>query len=233
MTLSRNYLFAGASSAMALETARLLKAQGHHLSGLSRQSTVEEVYDRWVQVNDYSQASLPRWDEPLHGLVYFPGSIQLKPFHRLTEEEFLEDYRINSLGAVSFLQNYWSLLKGSQAPSVVLISSVAASSGMPFHASVAMAKGAVEALVRALAAEWAPGIRVNAVAPSLTETPLASKFINTQDKVEAAQKRNPLKQVGKARDIASSVAFLLGEESRWITGQVWAVDGGMGRLKLL
>ena len=103
---------------------------------------------------------------------------------------------------------------------------------MPFHSSIAMAKGAVEALTKSLAAELAPSIRVNCIAPSLTNTPLGEKFINTAEKLEAAQNRNPLKKVGEAENTANAMEFLLSERSNWITGQIIAVDGGMNTIKL-
>ena len=114
----------------------------------------------------------------------------------------------------------------------MFLSSVAAQQGIPFHSSIAMAKGAIEGLTKALAAELAPTIRVNAVAPSLTNTPLADRFINTPEKIEASEKRNPLKKVGTVEELAQSISFLLTEKSSWITGQILAVDGGMGTLKL-
>jgi NAD(P)-dependent dehydrogenase (short-subunit alcohol dehydrogenase family) len=151
----------------------------------------------------------------------------------LTEQDFLTDYQINSLGAVAFTQAYLPNLKQSTHASIVFISTVAVAVGMPFHASISMAKGAIEGLTKSLAAELAPGIRVNCIAPSLTDTPLSEKFINTPEKLEASQKRNPLKKVGEAKEVAHVISFLLSDKSSWMTGQIIAVDGGMSNLKLL
>ncbi len=225
------YLLAGASSLMAIKTAELLQQQGYKVIGLSTKPNAYN-YDLFHQVKKYEQGSFPIIEGSIDGLVYFPGTINLKPFHRLTANEFINDYEINALGAVSFVQNYLNQLKQSSIASIVLMSTVAVQSGMPFHASIAMAKGAIEGLTKALAAELAPTIRVNAIAPSLTLTPLADRFTNTADKMEASQKRNPLKKVGTADELAQSITFLLTEKSSWITGQILAVDGGMGALKI-
>lgn len=174
-------------------------------------------------------SSLP---DVITGLVYCPGSINLKPFHRLTEAEFLADWQINFMGAVRLIQALLPALKRSEGASVVLFSTVAAGIGMPFHASIASAKGAVEGLTRSLAAELAPGIRVNCVAPSLTQTTLADKLVNTSEKREGAAKRHPLQRIGGAGDSAAMVLFLLSPDSGWITGQVMHVDGGLSTLKV-
>lgn len=144
----------------------------------------------------------------------------------------MNDYQINAFGAVCFIQNYLNPLKQSLHPSIVLFSSVAAQQGMPFHVSIAMAKSAVEGLTRALAADLAPKVRVNCIAPSLADTPLADRLINTPEKTEALKKRNPLQKIGSTTELANAVHFLLSEDASWITGQVLAVDGGMGSLKL-
>ncbi len=230
--MSKNYIFAGASSATAIETGKLLKAQGHTITGISTKEN-NSLYDTFYQVPAYDFNSFPKIDGNSDGLVYFPGTINLKPFNRLSENDFLNDFRINCLGAVAFLQAYLPMLKNSKHASAVFISSVAVSAGMSFHSSVSMAKGALEGLTRSLAAELAPGIRVNCIAPSLTNTPLGEKFINTPEKLEASQKRNPLKKVGEAVDLANAIEFLLSEKSSWITGQVLPVDGGMNNLKLM
>lgn len=226
------YLFAGASSKIAIQTAALLQDQGHKIIGVS--TKLEPLtYNEFHTVERYDLSSLPKISEPLEGLVYFPGTINLKPFHRLSEQDFVNDYQINSLGAVAVTQSYLPNLKQATHSSVVFISTVAVSVGMPYHASIAMAKGAIEGLTKSLAAELAPLIRVNCIAPSLADTPLGEKFINTPEKLEAAQKRNPLKKVGTGKEIAEAVHFLLSSKSSWITGQVIAVDGGMSNIKLL
>ena len=228
--MSRTYLFAGASAAIAKETMKLLKEKGHRVIGISTKEMTAS-YDEFYQVETYDFSTFPEISQSLDGLVYFPGTINLKPFARLIQAEFINDFQINSLGAVAFVQAYLNNLKKSQNGSIVFLSSVAANIGLPFHTSIAMAKGALEGFSKALAAELAPAIRVNCVAPSLVNTPMGDKFINTPEKMEQMQKRNPLRQVGNPLDIANAIAFLLSEESFWITGQVLAVDGGMSTIK--
>jgi 3-oxoacyl-[acyl-carrier protein] reductase len=226
----KTYLFAGASSAIAQETAALLKAKGNRVIGLSTKSEIQG-YDEWYTLEKYDFEAFPNIDIPIDGLVYFPGTINLKPFHRFKREEFVSDFLINSLGAVAFTQKYLNNLKMATAPSIVFISSVAVAIGLPFHSSIAMAKGAIEGLSKALAAEFAPTIRVNCVAPSLVNTPLGEKFVSTPEKMEAMQKRNPMHRVGESLDVANAIAFLLGNESNWVSGQIFAIDGGMSTIK--
>jgi 3-oxoacyl-[acyl-carrier protein] reductase len=228
---TNTYLFAGASSKTALHTAKQLQEAGHRVIGISTK-TENQGYDEFYTLEKYESSLFPVLAVPLEGIVYFPGTINLKPFNRLTNEDFLRDYQINSLGAAAFIQAYLPNLKQAEHPAIVLITTVAVAVGMPFHASIAMAKGALEGLTKALAAELAPNIRVNCVAPSLMDTPIAEKFINTPDKLEASQKRNPLKKVGAADDLANAITFLLSEKSSWVTGQILAIDGGMNTLKL-
>lgn len=228
--MPKNFLFAGASSAIALQTASMLQHDGHQVFGISTKP-LSEGYNQSFLIERYSQGFFPVLEQPLDGLVYFPGTINLKPFARITPADFTRDYEINALGAAMFIQHYLPNLKKSGTASVVLISSVAASLGLPFHSSISMAKAALEGLTRALAAELAPSIRVNCIAPSLVDTPLASKFIDTDEKREQVAKRNPLRKVGSPSDIAGMVSFLLCDESQWMTGQVLNIDGGMGSLK--
>ena len=228
--MNKTYVFAGASSKVAIESARLLKEQGHKIIGISTKE-IDAPYDVCFKVSSYDFGTYPVIEEKIDGLAYFPGTINLKPFHRLTREDFMNDYAINSLGAVAFVQSYLNPLKKSEQGALVFMSTVASSTGMTFHSSIAMAKSALEGLTKSLAAELAPSIRVNCIAPSLLDTPLGEKFINTPEKLEASQKRNPLKKVGTALDLAKAVNFLLTDQSSWITGQVLAVDGGMNHLK--
>jgi NAD(P)-dependent dehydrogenase (short-subunit alcohol dehydrogenase family) len=165
-------------------------------------------------------------------MVYCPGSIRLRPFRALKPDDFPADYQINLLGAVRSLQACLpALKKADDGASVVFFSTVAVKTGMPFHASIASAKGAVEGLTRSLAAELAPNIRVNAVAPSLTDTPLAAPLLGSDEKRRAADDRHPLKRVGQPGDIAAAALYLLGEAGAWVTGQILHVDGGMGALR--
>ena len=229
----RNYVLAGASSKIAAETAKTLQNGGNHVTGISTKPQQYE-YDDFYQVADYGFGKFPVRHTSVNGLVYFPGTITLKPVKSISEADLVNDFRINCIGAVAFIRQYLpNMQQIAEVGSIVLISSVAATTGMAYHTSVAMVKGAIESLTRTLAAELAPGIRVNCVAPSLTATPLTERLINTPDKMVAAMKNNPMKRIGQATDIAHSVSYLLSENASWITGQVLSADGGIGALRQL
>lgn len=166
----------------------------------------------------------------IDGLVYCPGSINLRPFKGLKIETFESDLQINFIDMVKVVQSILPQLTASKQSSIVLFSTVAASMGMPFHTSVAASKAAVEGFAKALAAEYAPKIRVNVIAPSLTNTPLADKFLNNEVKQEKSAERHPLKRFGQPEDLAQMATFLLSDNSSWITGQILHVDGGMSTL---
>ena len=231
----KHIIIAGAGKGIGLKTAELLK-DTNQLFTIARNNTPElsALSTRFYQldlVTDNLDA-LNDLPETIHGLVYCPGSINLKPFNRLTVQDFLNDFNQNVLGAVSLVQKLLPNLKRAGGASIVLFSTVAAKLGMPFHASVAASKAAVEGLAKSLAAELASvKIRVNVIAPSLTDTPLAASLLNSEEKKEAAGKRHPLQRVGTAEEMAQLVSFLLSDNSSWITGQVIGVDGGLGSLR--
>lgn len=168
----------------------------------------------------------------LHGLVYCPGSIQLKPFTRFKEEDFINDYKLQVTGAIKVIQACLPRLKNSQGASVILFSTIAVKLGFNFHSLVAASKGAVEGLTKSLAAEFAPIIRVNCIAPSITNTPLASHLLNSPEKIEANAQKHPLKKIGDPEDIAGLAAYLLNPTSQWITGQIFNIDGGLSSIKI-
>ena len=169
-------------------------------------------------------------DGPLDSIIYCPGTINLKPFHRYSEQELIDDFNVNVIGFLKILSFFKKNLLQRENASVTLFSSVAAQKGIPFHTQVACSKGAIEALTRTLAAELAPKIRVNAIAPSLLNTPLSTKFLNTEKKIEANKERHPMKEIGDPNDIAKLVEFLINDGAKWMTGQVINFDGGLSSL---
>lgn len=228
----QQYVVAGGSHGIGLELTKLFLERGHQVTCISR--TAPDFSHPGLHLINHdlsSETPLTGLPETIHGLAYCPGSINLKMFRSLKPEEFLADFNINVMGAVRLLQQAQPALKAAGSASVVLFSTVAVQQGMAFHSSIAAAKGAVEGLTRSLASEWAPAIRVNAIAPSLVDTPLASKLLSSPEKAEASAKRHPLQRVGQAKDIAAMAGFLLGGDSTWITGQIIGVDGGMSALR--
>ncbi len=229
---NKNILVVGASSGIGNALANHLLQSGANVFSASRTEPVLPIPHSTFDANSpelYSNQSLP---DTLDGLVYCPGTILLKPFQRLSQQDFLHDFQVNVLGAVHLIQSNLSKLKHANAASVVLFSTVAVQTGMSFHASVAVSKGAIEGLTRALAAEFAPfNIRVNAIAPSLTNTPLAKNLLSSPEKLEASNKRHPLGRIGTVEDLSGMASFLLSEDASWMTGQVLHLDGGMGNLK--
>jgi NAD(P)-dependent dehydrogenase (short-subunit alcohol dehydrogenase family) len=169
--------------------------------------------------------------DTLNGLAYCVGAVNLKPFSRIAATEFVEDYRLQVAGAVTLIQSCLPALKKSGQASIVLFSTVAVQTGFNFHSLVSASKGAVEGLTRALAAELSPTIRVNCIAPSITQTSLTHQFLNTPEKIEANAQRHPLKRIGTDNDIAATAAFLLSDKSSWISGQVFHVDGGISSIR--
>ena len=182
-----------------------------------------------VQSGSLDTSKLP---DTLDGFVYCPGTINLKPFKMLSEETFVEDMQLNFFGLIKSLKTVTDRLKKSEQASLVFFSTVAVKIGMPFHTSVAASKGAIEGFAKSLAAEYAPSFRVNVIAPSLTDTPLAEKLLGNDKKKEKMDERHPLKRVGTPEDIAKIASFLLSDDSSWVTGQILGVDGGMSTLNV-
>ena len=222
----------GASSGIGKALANSLSKNGNQVFGTYNQTQVEPLENvNFIQFDVLSsELDLSFLPEKLDGLVYCPGSINLKPFARIKAEDFLSDYSLQVVGAVQVIQKVLPLLKASENASIVLFSTVAVQKGFNFHAQVAASKGAVEGLTRSLAAEFAPSIRVNAIAPSITDTPLASKLLASEEKKEANAQRHPLKKIGSPEDIAEMAAFLISDQSSWMTGQILHVDGGMSSI---
>ena len=227
----KNIVLIGGSYGIGLAIAKELQATNNVFvasrtsEGLTDLDVTHLPFDATTQNLDITK--LPA---VIDGLIYCPGSINLRPFKALKIEAFENDLQINFIGAVKVIQTLLPNLVASQQSSIVLFSSVAASMGMPFHTSVAAAKGAIEGFAKALAAEYAPKIRVNVIAPSLTDTPLADKFLNNDEKKEKSALRHPLKRFGTVDDIAQMANFLISDNSSWISGQILHVDGGMSTL---
>lgn len=240
--MSGTILIYGGTGGIGSETARLLKAKGYHLHlvgrDASRLETIARALDAGMSVADVQDPEsfgrvANEAGNSLAGLVYAVGTINLKPLGRLTSADFESDFRLNAMGAALAVQASLPALKAyAGTASVLLFSTVAVAQGFASHASVAMAKGAVEGLTRALGAELAPKIRVNAIAPSLTDTPLAKAITGQPAMAQALGQMHPLARLGTAADSARMAAFLVSDEADWITGQVIGVDGGRSTLRV-
>jgi len=228
----KNYLIVGASSGIGLSLAQKLSSSNHKVYGTYRNTSLsnsENIEAHHLDVE--SEFDLDFLPNELNGVIYCPGSINLKPFARIKPEAFAEDLNLQVVGAIKVIQASLSRLKKGANPSILMFSTVAVQSGYNFHSQVAVSKGAIEGLTKSLAAEYAPKIRVNAIAPSLTDTPLAAKLLSSDQKREANAERHPLKRIGSAEDMAAMASFLLSDEASWITGQIMYVDGGMSAVR--
>ncbi|WNB16777.1 SDR family NAD(P)-dependent oxidoreductase [Marivirga arenosa] len=229
----KNILIVGASSGIGLSLAKKLQDKGANLILASRTKPDLSGDFQFIELDVLDiKDELNELPDTLHGLAYCPGSINLKPFQSIKENDYLNDFRLNTVGAALVIQKSLKSLKNAKGSSIVLFSTVAANTGLSFHASIAAAKGALQGFGLSLAAELASKkIRVNLVAPSLTDTPLAKNLLSTDEKKEASDKRHPIGRYGKAEDISNAAEFLLDSENSWITGQIIGVDGGMERIR--
>ena len=230
----KSYLVVGGSSGIGKQIAEMLYMEGHRVFATycrNKKESKDRLSYHYLDVtsDEVDFAFLPA---RLDGVVYCPGSLRLRPFNRTALADYEADYRLQVVGALKVLQHVVPLMKENGRGSVVLFSSVAAGRGFPFHASVAACKGAIEGLTKALAAELAPVIRVNCVAPSLTNTPLTAGLLNSEEKLRQHSGRHPLQRVGEALDIAAAAMFLLGDHAGWITAQTMHVDGGLSAIAL-
>ena len=234
----KNILIIGGTSGVGKALVGFLLGTEANLIVASRKEPDADVMSKveHIQLDDVNDLSdeLSNLPSELHGLVYCPGTITLKPFQGLKEKDFLQDFNLNVLGAVKVLQACLKNLRAAKGASIVLFSTVAAQLGLNYHTSIAAAKGALEGLGKSLAAEFASkNIRVNLVAPSLTDTPLAKNLLSSDDKKEASDQRHPIGRYGQPEDIAKAAMYLLADDSSWMTGQVLHIDGGLSTLKPL
>ena len=231
--MKKNILFIGGSYGIGLESAKLLASENNLFiasrtkEGLNEINCTHLTFD--ASKDDINDLDLP---ETLDGLVYFPGSINLKPFKMLSLDVFQEEMNLNFFSLVKVVQALLPKLKNSEQASLIFFSTVAVKVGMPFHTSIAAAKGAIEGFAKSLAAEYAPSFRVNVISPSLTDTKLSEKLLSNDAKREKMGERHPLKRVGTPEDIANAVSFLLSEKSSWMTGQILGIDGGLSTLNI-
>tara|TARA_B100000795_G_scaffold118730_1_gene88352 strand:+ start:394 stop:1059 length:666 start_codon:yes stop_codon:yes gene_type:complete len=218
----KNILLIGSSSKVSINLFNKY-SENYNFIKLSRTDDNSD----FKNFNILDNLTFPKIDD-LDGIIYFPGNINLKPFKRIKTDEFQNDYNINVVGLLNILKFYERSLNNNS--SIVMFSSVAAKVGMPFHTSIAMCKSAITSLSRTLAAEWSPKIRLNTISPSLFSSNMSEKFLKDDSMIERMSNKHPLNRVGSVSDISSMINFLISDDSSWITGQDFSVDGGMSTI---
>ena len=230
--MTKNILIIGASSDIGLEICKLANADGHNIYATSRDDANANNFDNFIQLDpNKSLDVLDDLPEDIDGLVYCPGTINLRSLQRLTLEDIKNEMEVNFYGAFNIIKKVLPNLKKNDGASVVLFSSVAVKTGMPMHSSIAAAKGALEGLAKSLAAELAPRVAINCIAPSIVDTKLAANILSTDERKQASADRHPLKTIGSINSIANSAYFLLQAKENWISGQIFRPDGGLSALK--
>ena len=230
--MTKNILIIGASSDIGLEICKLANTDGHNIYATSRDDANANNFDNFIQLDpNKSLDELDDLPEDIDGLVYCPGTINLRSLQRLTLEDIKNEMEVNFYGAFNIIKKVLPNLKKNDGASVVLFSTVAVKTGMPMHSSIAAAKGALEGLAKSLAAELAPRVAINCVAPSIVDTKLAANILSTDERKQASADRHPLKTIGSINSIANSAYFLLQAKENWISGQIFRPDGGLSALK--
>ena len=230
--MTKNILIIGASSDIGLEICKLANADGHNIYATSRDDANANNFDNFIQLDpNKSLDVMDDLPEDIDGLVYCPGTINLRSLQRLTLEDIKNEMEVNFYGAFNIIKKVLPNLKKNDGASVVLFSTVAVKTGMPMHSSIAAAKGALEGLAKSLAAELAPRVAINCIAPSIVDTKLAANILSTDERKQASADRHPLKTIGSINSIANSAYFLLQAKENWISGQIFRPDGGLSALK--
>ena len=227
----KNILVIGGSRGIGREIVNSQLEKGNNCynfsrteSGINNQNLIEEKID--ILSDDLPEI------ENIDSVIYCPGSINLKPILQLKEEDFVNDFNINVLGAIKTVKKYLNNLKKGDDPSLLFFSTVAVRQGMPFHSSVSVAKAGIEGLTKSLAAELAPSIRVNCIAPTITRTDMAQRILRNEKIEENIANKHPLKKICEAKDISDMADFLISPNAKNITGQIMHIDGGMSTLKI-
>ena len=233
--MSKQFVIVGGSHGIGHGIVNRLLRDGSSVTVLSRTTGDLDLSQPNLRhvvadaTSDLPDGAIP---DSIDGLAYCPGSINLGPVRGVKPESLIDEFQLNVVGAIRCVQAALRPMKSSGGGSVVFFSTVAVQQGMPMHSSVAAVKGAIEGLTRSMAAELAPSIRVNAIAPALVDTPLAERLLSSDEKRAAMGKRHPLGRVGTVDDIAAAAHFLLTEQSSWVTGQILGIDGGLSSLKV-